>query len=137
MKSSTLRDATPTPLGVPLDMPTEQVMGSAVIEILYSLTSDGPDGQPSPPPDSNTLWAVVRRVDGCTLWRAIQLAQVRSAAPDVCNFPRQQMTSQRRIPPCGRGLSSSSWCEVEIVRGGWTCLACNSIAPGKIIVPSS
>ena len=81
--------------------------------------------------------SVVRRVDGCTLWRAIQLAQVGSAAPDVCNFPRQQMTSQRRIPPCGRGLSSSSWCEVEIVQGVWTCLACNSIAPGKITVPSS
>jgi hypothetical protein len=78
MKSSTLRDA--IPLGVPLDLPTEQVTGSAVIEISYSLTSDGPDGQPSPPPDSNTLWAVVRRVDGCTLWRAIQLAQVGSAA---------------------------------------------------------
>jgi hypothetical protein len=136
MKSSTLRDATPTPLGVPLDLPTEQVTGSAVIEISYSLTSDGPEGQPSPPPDSNTLWAVVRRVDGCTLWRAIQ-AQVRSAAPDVCNFPRRRMTSQPRIPPCGRGLSSSSWCEVEIVQGVWTCLACNSIAPGKITVPSS
>jgi hypothetical protein len=45
--------------------------------------------------------------------------------------------SQRRIPPCGRGLSSSSWCELEIVQGVWTCLACNSIAPGKITVPSS
>ena len=109
----------------------------AKIQILHDVTSDGLDGQPSPPPDSNTLWAVVRRVDGCTLRRAIQLAQVRSAAPDVCNFPRQQMTSQRRIPPCGRGLSSSSWCEVEIVQGVWTCLACNSIAPGKITVPSS
>ena len=136
MKSSTLRDATLTPLGVPLDLPTEQVTGSAVIEISYSLTSDGLDSQPWPPSDSNTLWAV-RRADGCTLRRAIQLAQVRSAAPDVCNFPRQQMTSQRRIPPCGRGLSSSSWCEVKIVQGVWTCLACNSIAPGKITVPSS
>jgi hypothetical protein len=136
MKSSTLRDATLTPPGVPLDLPTEQVTGSAVIEISYSLTSDGLDSQPWPPSDSNTLWAV-RRADGCTLRRAIQLAQVRSAAPDVCNFPRQQMTSQRRIPPCGRGLSSSSWCEVEIVQGVWTCLACNSIAPGKITVPSS
>jgi hypothetical protein len=108
----------------------------AKIQILHDVTSDC-DGQPRPPPDSNTLWAVVRRVDGCTLWRAIQLAQVRSAAPDVCNFPRQQTTSQRRIPPCGRGLSSSSWCELEIVQGVWTCLACNSIAPGKITVPSS
>jgi hypothetical protein len=106
----------------------------AMIKITRTVTSDSPDG---PPPHSSALWAVVRRADGCTRWRAIQLAQVRSAAPDVCNFPRQQMTSQRRIPPCGRGLSSSSWCEVEIVQGVWTCLACNSIAPGKITVPSS
>ena len=59
----------------------------AKIQILHDVTSDCPDGQPWPPPDSNTLWAVVRRVDGCTLWRAIQLAQVGSTAPDVCNFP--------------------------------------------------
>jgi hypothetical protein len=43
----------------------------------------------------------------------------------------------KKIPPCGRGLSSSSWCEVEIVQEVWTCLACNSIAPGNITVPSS
>jgi hypothetical protein len=108
-----------------------------MINITHTVTRDSPDGQPWPPSDSNARWVVVRRADGCTLWRAIQLAQVRSAAPDVCNFSRQQMTSQRRIPPCGRGLSSSSWCEVETVQGVWTCLACNSIAPGKITVPSS
>ena len=87
MKSSTLRDATLTPPGVPLDLPTEQVTGSAVIEISYSLTSDGLDSQPRPPPDSNTLWAVVRRAGGCTVWRAIQLAQVEPAATDFCNLP--------------------------------------------------
>ena len=108
-----------------------------MIKITHTVTNDSPDGRPWPSPDSGALWVIVRRADGCTLWRAIQLAQVRSAASDVCNFPRQQMTSQRRIPPCGRGLSSSSWCEVEIVQGVWTCLACNSIAPGKITVPSS
>ena len=41
--------------------------------ISHSTTRDGPDGQPWPPPDTNTLWAVVRRADGCTLWRAIDL----------------------------------------------------------------
>jgi len=41
--------------------------------ISHSTTRDGPDGQPWPPPDSNALWAVVRRDHGCTLWRAIQL----------------------------------------------------------------
>ena len=54
----------------------------------HAVTSDGPDGQPWPPPDSNTLWAVVRRADGRTPWRAIQLAEVRSAAPGFCNFPK-------------------------------------------------
>jgi hypothetical protein len=43
---------------------------------------------------------------------------------------------KQRIPPCGRGLSRwSSWCELEIVEGVWTCLACNCIAPGNITVP--
>jgi hypothetical protein len=50
--------------------------------IVRAVTSDGPDGQPWPPPNSNTLWTVVRRADGRTLWRAIQLAEVHSAAPD-------------------------------------------------------
>ena len=58
--------------------------------IVHAVTSDGPDGQAWPPPDSNTLWAMVRRVGGCTLWRAIHLAEVRSAAADFRNFPRQQ-----------------------------------------------
>ena len=44
-----------------------------MIEILHSFTSDGPDGQPWPPSESDALWAVVRRFDGRTLWRAIQL----------------------------------------------------------------
>ena len=52
----------------------------------HAVTSDGPDGQPWPPPDSNTLWAVVRR----DALARIQLAQVRSAAPDFCNSYRQQ-----------------------------------------------
>ena len=53
-----------------------------------------------------------------------------------CQY-QANLFKKRRIPPCGRGLSSSSWCEVEIVQGVWTCLACNSIAPGNITVPSS
>ena len=55
------------------------------------------------------------------VWRSLKLAELR----------------KRRIPPCGRGLSSSSWCEVEIVQGVWTCLACGCIAPGNITEPSS
>jgi hypothetical protein len=58
--------------------------------IVRAVTSDGPDGQPGPPPDSNTLWAVVRRAGGCTLWRAIQFALVQTAATDFCNSYRQQ-----------------------------------------------
>jgi hypothetical protein len=54
-----------------------------MIEISLVTTSDSLDGQPWPPSDSNALWVIVRRTDGCTLWRAIQLAQVRSAAMDL------------------------------------------------------
>src|SRR5262245_38739766 len=52
--------------------------------ILHSTTRDIPDGRP--PPDSNALWAVVRRDHGCTLWRAIQLGRS-PVRPDFCNFP--------------------------------------------------
>ena len=47
----------------------------AMIKISHSTTSDGPDGQPWPPPDSGALWVIVRRADGSTLWRAIELAE--------------------------------------------------------------
>jgi len=45
-----------------------------MIKILHTVTSDSPDGQAWPPPDSDVLWVVVRRADGSTVWRAIQLA---------------------------------------------------------------
>jgi hypothetical protein len=73
MRSSTLRDVVASPLGVPLDLLTEQATGSAIIEISHCITSDIPDGRPSPPPDRDVLWVVVRRANGCTLWRAIHL----------------------------------------------------------------
>jgi hypothetical protein len=87
MKSSTPNNVAASRLGVPLDLLTEQATGSATVEILHSVTSDIPDGRPWPPPDSSALWVIVRRADGCTLWRAIQLAQVRSAAVGI--FPTQ------------------------------------------------
>jgi hypothetical protein len=62
-----------------------------MIKISHSMTSDCLDGQPWPPPDRNVLWVVVRSANGCTLWRAIQLAEVRSAAPDFCNSPMGSM----------------------------------------------
>ena len=46
-----------------------------MIKILHTVTSDSPDGQAWPPPDSDVLWVVVRRADGSTVWRAIQLAE--------------------------------------------------------------
>jgi hypothetical protein len=55
-----------------------------MIKIIHTVTNDSPDGQPWPPPDSGALWVIVRRADGCTLWRSIQLAQVRSAAMEFC-----------------------------------------------------
>jgi hypothetical protein len=50
-----------------------------MIKISHSVTSDSPDGQPWPPSDSNALWVIVRRAEGYTLWRAIQLAQGRAS----------------------------------------------------------
>jgi hypothetical protein len=55
------------------------------LTILHITTSDGPDGQPWPPSEGNALWVMVRRADGCTLWRAIELDQVRPAATDFEN----------------------------------------------------
>jgi hypothetical protein len=48
-------------------------------------------------------------------WRSLKLAEPR----------------KRRIPPCGRRRSSSSWCEVELVHGIWTCPTCGCFVPGK------
>src|SRR5262245_29729205 len=61
--------------------------GSASVKISYSVTPDIPDGRPWPPPDRDILWAAVRRANGYTLWRAIELAQVRSGAVGI--FPTQ------------------------------------------------
>ena len=72
MNLPTLRDVAASPLGVPLSLFTEQ--GAGGVEIYHSVTNDGPDGQPWPPPDSNALWVIVRRAEGYTLWRAIELA---------------------------------------------------------------
>ena len=80
MKSS-LRDVAASPLGVPLDLLTEQGAESATIEILHSVTTDSPDGQPWPPTERNAvLWRLLRRADDRSYWRAIELAQVRSTA---------------------------------------------------------
>jgi hypothetical protein len=59
----------------------------AMIKISHSINRDSPDGQPWPPPDSNALWVIVRRAEGYTLWRSIQLAEVRAAAADFGNCP--------------------------------------------------
>jgi hypothetical protein len=89
-----LCDVAASPLGVPLNLlrTTDQ---PAKIQILHDVTSDCPDGRPWPPPEGTALWAIVRRADGCTFWRAIQLAQVRSAAADLCNSCRQQPNLKR------------------------------------------
>jgi len=74
MKSS-LRDVAASALGVPLDLLTEQGAESATIEILHSVTTDSLDGQPWPPTERNVLWRLRRRADGCSHWRAIELAE--------------------------------------------------------------
>jgi hypothetical protein len=50
-----------------------------MIKITHTVTNDSPDGQPWPPSDSSVLWGIVRRAEGCTLWRAIRLAQERAS----------------------------------------------------------
>lgn len=90
-----LRDVAASPLGVPLSLFTEQGAGS--VEIYHSVTSDGPDGQPWPPPDNNTLWVIVRRADGCTRWRSIQLLKSarRPCAPGDSSHQMEASNSDR------------------------------------------
>jgi hypothetical protein len=43
------------------------------LDITHAVTCDGPDGRQLPPPDDAALWAVVRRANGVTYWRSIQI----------------------------------------------------------------
>jgi hypothetical protein len=52
-------------------------------------TNDGQDGEPWPPPDRNVLWAMVRRTNGCTLWRSIACSKSDAATVSE-HFSRQQ-----------------------------------------------
>jgi hypothetical protein len=69
-------------------------MSATLLKISYAITSDDFYGLPWPPPDRDVFWVIVRRADGRTLWRSIQLAQVRPAATDFCNF-RQAATEMK------------------------------------------
>jgi hypothetical protein len=55
------------------------------LTVAHTITNDSPDGRQWPPPDRDVLWVVVRRADGRTLWRSMQ---VRSAAADFLQIPR-------------------------------------------------
>ena len=59
-----------------------------MIKIIHTVTSDSPDGQPWPPPDSGALCVIVRRAHGRTLWRAVHLVISRcpviAAATEKC-----------------------------------------------------
>jgi hypothetical protein len=44
-----------------------------MMKITHTITTDSLDGRPWPPPDIGALWVIVRRANGCTLWRAIHL----------------------------------------------------------------
>ncbi len=91
INSPRVRDVAASPLGVPLDLLTRK---RAMIKISHSMTSDSPDGQPWPPPESDVLWFVVRRADGCTLWRAIQLAQFVPLPRTVQSHNGQQISNE-------------------------------------------
>jgi hypothetical protein len=68
---------------------------------------------------------------------AADIAISKNRSRDAAAGSGPHYASKWRIPPCGRGRSSSSGCELDLVQGVWTCLACNCIAPGNITVPSS
>jgi len=63
-----------------------------MIKIIHTVTSDSPDGQPWPPPDSGALCVIVRRAHGRTLWRAVHLVISRcpviAAATEKTKVPR-------------------------------------------------
>jgi hypothetical protein len=52
---------------------------SVMIEIIYAITEDLPDGQPWPP-NGMDFWAVASRSHGVTRWRRITLQSKQSAA---------------------------------------------------------
>jgi hypothetical protein len=37
------------------------------LNVIRAVTSDAPDGRPWPPTESNVLWVIVARADGCTI----------------------------------------------------------------------
>jgi hypothetical protein len=45
------------------------------MKITRTITIDSPDGQPWPPTERNVLWRLLRRADGFSHWRAIELAE--------------------------------------------------------------
>jgi hypothetical protein len=72
-------------LSVPLDIPQRaRDGGPALMKITDAVTSDGPDGQPWPPTESDALWRLLRRAEGYSHWRAIELAES-DPLPRTCN----------------------------------------------------
>jgi hypothetical protein len=53
-----------------------------MLKIFRTVTSDSADGRPWPPTERNVLWAMVRRGESCTLWRAIEFAESDPPATD-------------------------------------------------------
>jgi hypothetical protein len=66
-----------------------------MMKIVHTITRDSPDGQPWPPSDGSVLWVIVRRVEGYTRWRAIQLAQERPSG----DASHQEISALQRGDP--------------------------------------
>ena len=96
--------------------------------------------KPRQSPEKATLFRsaekICRVLADITLWVVSVAGAVGSNLIDKA-ASRAKPSKKRRIPPCGRRLSNPTWCELDIVQGVPTCLACGCIAPGNITVPSS
>jgi hypothetical protein len=69
-----------------------------MMKITRTVTNDSPNGQPWPPTERNVLWRLLRSADGCSHWRAIELAES-DPLPRTWQFPNGQQLNLKRLIP--------------------------------------
>ncbi len=99
MNSSKTTRRGPKPAGRVAQLPHRVRHGNpASIKITRTVTSDSLDGQPWPPTERNVLWRLLRRTDGRSHWRAIELAQIR--ATKRTSMKRDEAGNRNSAWPC-------------------------------------